>query len=491
MVVPYLKKNGKYSLYNTEFDNKPQEDEFWFDESDKINLIGLSSEEFDFIGPFVEGFAIAKKDGKDIFVNTNGEILNTKFEYQEIRNFENGIAPVCRSYKVEYPQWTFINKNGIEIIDDCFEEYQILDNGFIEVTKYTSYYGGGYYEEGLRVSQFANGIINFSGKVILEPTSYSTYIYHKKFIKSHYSSSNSNREFTYYYDLNGKVLDKGPFSKFEYICQTFENRGIAILKETNEIVIIDDSLNIIKHLGVYDLSLLGERYTIFPQMFSQYFFGGLCAIANNGKWGLINSQGETVLKPKYDFIGGFTDYKMWGSLTFGCAIVGKRIDSNLKFSAINSDFDELTSFQFDEINLFKEGIASVRIGEKWGAINSFGQTIIPIEYNYIGDCKNGYVIVGLGDFDSNQFIGHYGLYDAQGNKLTKIIYEYISEFELGIAVYKKMGYYGLFNKIGKEIESWNSLRYNNLSYQYDNVFLAKTQKEIFFIDSKGREFREN
>lgn len=485
MVVPYFKKNGKYSLYNTEFDNKPQEEDFWFDESDKFNVIGLSSEEFDFIGPFVEGFAIAQKDGKDVFVSTNGKILNTEYDYQEIRNFENGIAPVCRSYKVDYPQWRFINNNGIEIVDDCFEEYQILDNGFIEVTKYTSYYG-----EGLSVSQFANGIINFSGKVILEPTSYSSYIYHKKFIVSHYSSGNSKREFTYYFDLNGKVLDKSLFSKFDYIGQTFENRGIAILKETSEIVIIDDSLNIIKYLGVYDLSLLGEQYTIFPQMYSQCFFGGVCAIEINGKWGLINSQGETVLKSKYDFIGGFTDYKMWNNLTIGCAVVGNLIDSNMKFTAINSDFEELTSFQFDEIHLFKEGIACVRIGEKWGAINSFGLTVIPIEYNYIGDCENGYVIVGLGDFESNHFIGHYGLYDAQGNKLTKIVYEFIGTFELGVAIYKKQGYYGLFNEIGKEIGSWNSLQYNGLSFKYGNVYLAKTKNETFYIDSTGREFRE-
>jgi hypothetical protein len=74
--------------------------------------------------------------------------------------------------------------------------------------------------------------------------------------------------------------------------------------------------------------------------------------------------------------------------------------------------------------------------------------------------------------------------------LTKIIYEFIGNFELGIAVYKKQGYYGLFDEIGKEIGSWNSLQYNDLSYQYENVYLAKTEKEIFYIDSTGREFRE-
>jgi hypothetical protein len=490
MVVPYLKKNGKYSLYNTALDNKPREEDFWFDESNKFNVIGLSSEEFDFIGPFVEGFAIAKKDGKDVFVSTNGKILSTKFDYQEIRNFENGIAPVCRSYKVDYPQWRFINKNGIEIVDDCFEEFQILDNGFIEVTKYTSYYGGGYYGESLSVSQFVNGIINVTGNLIIKPTSYSTYIYHKKFIVSYYTSSNSGREFTYYYDLNGEVLDKGPFLKFNYLGQTYENRGIARLKETNEIVIIDDSLNIIKYLGVYDLGSLGESYTIFPKIYSQYFFGGVCAIKNNGKWGLINSQGEMVLKSKYDFIGGFTDYKMWDNLTIGCAVVGKLIDSNMKFTAINSDFEELTSFQFDEINLFNEGVACVRIGEKWGAINSFGQTIVPIEFNYIRDCESGFIIVGLGDFESYDFIGHYGLYDIQGNKLTKLIYEFIGNYNSGFAIYKKQGKYGLFDDCGKEIGSWYKLQYDDISYQYEKFYLVDTDKNSFYIDSSGREFRE-
>jgi hypothetical protein len=36
--------------------------------------------------------------------------------------------------------------------------------------------------------------------------------------------------------------------------------------------------------------------------------------------------------------------------TNGCAVVGKIIDNNLKYGAINSDFQEITNFIFDERN---------------------------------------------------------------------------------------------------------------------------------------------
>ena len=59
-----------------------------------------------------------------------------------------------------------------------------------------------------------------------------------------------------------------------------------------------------------------------------------------------------VLKPQYDFIDAFTDIKKWDSYSYGCAGVGNKINSQMKYSAINSDFQELgpawTAYRFNE-----------------------------------------------------------------------------------------------------------------------------------------------
>ena len=62
MIVPVLRKNKKYSLYNTFDDFKPEDRKF-----DLTNIYKLEREEFDFIGPFIEDIAIANIGEKSIY----------------------------------------------------------------------------------------------------------------------------------------------------------------------------------------------------------------------------------------------------------------------------------------------------------------------------------------------------------------------------------------------------------------------------------------
>jgi hypothetical protein len=233
---------------------------------------------------------------------------------------------------------------------------------------------------------------------------------------------------------------------------------------------------------------LGESYFIFENYYDTRFFRGLCAFKKEGKWGIINSDGEFVLNPKYDFIGAFTDFKSWKHDSSGCAVVGKLINSKMKYNIINSNFDELNSFIFDEIELFDEDIAEVKINNKWGAINSKGEIIIPVEYNFISTyLNNGFIKVGLGDYDSNSFVGYYGFFDKNGKKISKIIYEVLGMFENGFAVCKKNNKYGLLNENGYEVIR---CRYDNLEFKQNDLYLADLNGVKFYINSKGREYRQ-
>ena len=158
-----------------------------------------------------------------------------------------------------------------------------------------------------------------------------------------------------------------------------------------------------------------------------------------------------------------------------------------KYSAINSNFEDIASFQFDEIKLFEKGVANVRIGDKWGALNSLGKIIVPVEYTYIGYCKDGIITVGLGDYESNWFVGHYGLFDKSGKKITKIIYEYLGSFKNGYVIFKKNSNYGLINRSGTEII--NNI-YDDLQEVANNIYLAEKEGLKYYIHSSGREFRQ-
>lgn len=482
MVVPYLKKNGKYSLYNTAYDFKEDDKEFRFP-FDKTNKDKLDNKEFNFIHPFADGFAIAENDDNQCFINVKGEIIKTEHKYFSLRNFENGIAVGCRDLRLGYSKYRFINKNGREIIDRDFNEYHRLKKGFIQVTEYIGYSFP--YDDDFFPTTIANGLMDYSGFLIIEPIIDASFFLLKNFIKVYCLSVRGNS--TFYFDYNGNQIFDEKFNKFEYIDTLEEGRGIAQLK-TKEYVIIDDELNVIKNLGVLSHLDLGMSYSIFEDSSYSNFIAGLCAIKRDGKWGFIDINGNYVFKPKYDYAGAFTDYKSWSVFSKGCAIVGMNLGSRIRYGAINSKFEEITEFIYEEMNFFEENISTVRIKDKWGAINSEGKIVVPIEFTYISTyCCDGFIEVGLGDYDSNMFVGKRGLFNKNGLKITKILFDYIGIFELGFAIVVKGGKYGLINHEGLEVVQ---CRYNDLSGNPSSGYIAKLDGVKFYMDSSGREFRE-
>lgn len=477
MIVPFLKKNKKFSLYDTLNDINPKgNDNSNNDIITNINQLGVG--DYDFIGPFVEGLAIAKIENKSFYLKPNGLKLNTDFEYNEIRDFKCGIAPVSRNYSDEYEcTWKFINKNGIEITKLDFEIYRnYYNNGIIEVLNEI---GDTYYST----------LINLSGNLLFEKLLESaTFFFHENYIEVRREGYEKIRKgLNSFYTYDGIKVKNINLRNFDYVGHIRDNRGIATLKDTGEIVIIDNDFNIIKNLGIYDLDDLGEFYNIIEFVYGCHFFGKVCPIKKDRKWGLIDYNGDLVLNPKYDFIGGFTDIKIWNSRSYGCAGVGMEINSQMKYSAINSEFQEISDFIFDEINLFDEGIANVRIGEKWGAINSEGEIVVPLEFNSIYYCCKGLIKVAYGDNEGKRFFGKYGLYNSTGDKLTKSIYEELYVLENGYVKFKKDNKWGLLNNEGKEV-----IRdiYDHIEYVNQDLLIAEIDNEKFYINYIGREFRQ-
>ncbi len=477
MIVPFLKKNKKFSLYDTLNDINPKD----IDNSNNDNITNiyrLGVGDYDFIGPFVEGLAIAKIENKSFYLKPNGLRLNTDFEYNEIRDFKCGIAPVSRNYSGKYEcTWNFINKNGIEITKLDFKIYRnYYNNGIIEVLDEI---GDTYYSTLMTLSG------NLLFDKLLEST---TFFFHENYIEVLREGYGKNRKGLHlFYTYDGIKLKNINLRNFDYVGHIRDNRGIASLKDTGEIVIIDNEFNVVKNLEIYNLDDLGESYNVIEFVYGYHFFGKVCPIKKFNKWGLIDYNGDFVLIPKYDFIGGFTDIKKWNSSSYGCAGVGIEINSQMKYSAINSEFQEISDFIFDEINLFDEGIANVRIGEKWGAINSEGEIVVPLEFNSIHYCNKGKIIVALGDNEGSRFFGKYGLYSSKGQKLTMSIYEELHILYNGYVKFKKNNKWGLLNNEGKEVISE---LYDHIEYVNQELLIAERDNEKFYIDYTGREFRQ-
>ena len=225
------------------------------------------------------------------------------------------------------------------------------------------------------------------------------------------------------------------------------------------------------------------------------------------KYGLINKDKEMLLPLIYKAV--------MSSYEPGLYIVKDTLDMEALYNAFTKQF--ITASEFNDIELFVNGISVVNKTKEgggffWGAIDTKGTLVIPVEYDYLGsyleglmnfrkdnkfgfiDRNNTVVIPNVyenasdfGDglapvFDSDS--RKTGYIDKQNKMVIPAIYDGAENFYHGYATVKKDGGSALINSKGKEITDFS---YSYISMRKaGGLFLVKKQKLTGLIDSSGK-----
>lgn len=152
-------------------------------------------------------------------------------------------------------------------------------------------------------------------------------------------------------------------------------------------------------------------------------------------YGVINSANKIVVPLLYK--------KIFNCGEKGIFIVKDGTDNTGLYSAITQKL--IIEPQYFEIEGFSEGLAVVKkrkadFGFLWGAVDASGNTVIPIEYDYLGALKEG-----LMNFEKDNKMG---FLDKNNNIVIPAMYYDFSTFSEGLAAAKVelMGKYGYINK---------------------------------------------
>jgi hypothetical protein len=177
----------------------------------------------------------------------------------------------------------------------------------------------------------------------------------------------------------------------------------------------------------------------------------VCSVKLGDKWGFINHKGDVVIPIQFDVARGFEDSGATPQENFHTARVvyhGKweLIDPRGNVLLASSVLDALHVTALDAL---EQGLAGVKVGDKWGYIDRTGKWVIEPQFASSGGFGNGYAAVQR---DSN---GAYGYIDTKGNVVIPYRYEDAGEFEegtqppKGLAPVKTEGKWGYIDRNGK------------------------------------------
>jgi hypothetical protein len=160
-----------------------------------------------------------------------------------------------------------------------------------------------------------------------------------------------------------------------------------------------------------------------------------------------------------------------------------------RFSAGFLDYNgnEIIPFKYIDVQWFNEGLAGVKLNDKWGVINKKGDLVIPFYYDEIGIFSNGLAPVKIKN--------KWGFINKFGHVVVDTIYDEVVMFNKGLArvqLNNKIGYIDINGELVIDLKyNWHDA-YNTGAFFIDDLKIVGTGPNMHgYINTKGTEFWED
>lgn len=144
--------------------------------------------------------------------------------------------------------------------------------------------------------------------------------------------------------------------------------------------------------------------------------------------------------------------------------------------------------KYDRVWSFSEGVAKVKLNDKYGFIDKTGKEIIAIKYNEISNFSEdglAWVRIRIDSYPNSK----YGFINKTGKEITAIKYDLLSTFgegEDGLAMVQLKNKGGFIDKNGNEVIP---LQYDGISPFEKGKAQVKLNGRIYYIDKNGNEVK--
>jgi hypothetical protein len=204
------------------------------------------------------------------------------------------------------------------------------------------------------------------------------------------------------------------------------------------------------------------------------YLNGYAQVALKGRWGFIDTRGKIVIRPQFKFMA--KDFNKHGLTQTGAS---ERPSDRKGVGYMNAKGDWIARpGQYDFVSEFDDlGFALVRLGGKFGYINTAGEVVIKWFEVANPFAKNGLASVKIR--------GKYGYVDRAGAVVIRPQFEDTYRFaENGLSVAKQGGKWGYINVKGEFVIP---PRFDLAStFEYDNIAVVVLEGKKGYIDTAGK-----
>lgn len=380
----------------------------------------------------VDEFTITKE-----FAEKINKLYRTKLSF---KCYNNGLAEVFNGEGVG-----FINKNGDVVIPIQYDYVRPLSDGLAVVADKEGHYGA----------------FDSLGNIVIP------------FRYNHIEDFGSGVAWARMGELWG-VIDKmgNTVVPFQYSWTYDFYDGVAWVSKNGKLSVIDTKGNIVFDASQYE--------AFYP------FHNGYAWVKKEGRWGLIDKHGKIVIpfsSKQYEEYGFLQDGLIWVK------------DKQSKYGVIDLRGNIVIPFVYSDFSYFENGSAWAYKNNKWGIINRKGNTIIPFQYNFACDflARPAYrpvtQYVYLRDLYETEFKDSvaaikkgdkWGFTNMKGKILVPFQYD-IASFDNGLYWVEKDGKEGMIDENGNFITQ-SRVQYKNIGNYNGKMKILGYSESLYLVE---------
>lgn len=459
------KENGKSKVFNS----KNKELYTKYEDADAIELKNIASDLM-----YEKSILKVQKNGKYGLADLNGkEILGTNYSSIEALAYREGSVLIKKDDKCGVA-----NMRGTEIIKCEYDKISI-DNYYTDADKYkySGYVVGNKTQEGYRY-----GYISYKGKKLLNNE-------YNEIIRITDIKDNNNiylisaKNGQYGLTKNGKELTSNEYQSMTYeidmnliIVQKNQKYGAIDIEGKTIIPVEYDEINVngmyvyAKNAqGIIVLDSTGKEVNMNSNSYkysteNEKYFITVVNSENEGKYGVVDKNGNKVIEEKYSYIGYlFGDYFIASDKDKKLGIIdsNENIKLEFKYNSVqkvqNKNIVQATINDTGITEIYDNYLAKSAEMEK-ARIQKYDDYVKVYndeETKYFDN--NGKELTNAQVFTNNKLLvkeqnGAYGFADKNGNIKVQCIYESATEFnKYGFASVKKNDKWGVIDEEGNVV----------------------------------------